>query len=78
MEEKQNHKHWRELRCTACRALLGLEYLFAGRLQIKCPRCGELNTIFFKVPKNLLPKLIMEDSKINKEELLGGDSNAKK
>jgi phage FluMu protein Com len=38
----------REFRCSHCRGLLGDEYIFAGRLFIKCPNCNTLNEIEFK------------------------------
>lgn len=46
-----NEKFYRELRCRACRDLLGYEYIFAGRLVWTCRRCGELNQEKFKHPK---------------------------
>lgn len=52
MIEQQN-KFYRELRCIKCRRLLALEYVFRGRLAIKC-KCGELNCIEYRTPiKNI-------------------------
>ena len=66
---KRDGKNYRELRCVKCRRLLALEYVFAGRVSIKCPKCGEINTINFQTPENLLNKLVKEDLKENP----GGD-----
>lgn len=43
-----NDKPVREFRCSHCRGLLGDEYIFAGRLFIKCHRCNTLNEIEFR------------------------------
>lgn len=59
-------KPMREFRCTKCRALLGLEYIYAGRLAIKCHNCNELNRIDFKTTKDEIRKLY-------KVELKGGE-----
>lgn len=47
---------YREFRCTECRALLAEEYIFAGRLRIKCRKCGEMNTINFRSTKQEILK----------------------
>lgn len=63
----KNGEHWREIRCTGdrngktCRALLCMEYVFTGRLMLKCPKCNHINTIRFRTPKNLLKPLIEQD-----------------
>lgn len=49
-----NGQFYKEVRCTACRALLAYEYIFSGRLMIKCPRCNELNTIRYKTTKTAM------------------------
>lgn len=50
---EQNEKFYREIRCTKCRRLLALEYIFRGRLAIKC-KCGEINRIEYRTPiKNI-------------------------
>ncbi len=50
---EQENKFYRELRCAKCRRLLALEYVFRGRLAIKC-KCGELNRIEYRTPiKNI-------------------------
>lgn len=65
----KNGKPYREMRCTYCRALLGFEYVVAGRVHIECRRCGEGNTFTFRATKNELskyeytPKLRKEVSK---------------
>jgi len=40
----------REFRCVGCRALLAKEYLYKGRLTIKCPKtdCGRLNELILE------------------------------
>lgn len=53
---------YREFRCMKCRNLLGLEYIFAGRLQIKCRKCNEMNTIDFKTTKAELVKLLEKNN----------------
>jgi len=55
---KINNETYREFRCTKCRNLLAMEYIHSGRLQIKCPKCNELNTINFKTTRAELLKLI--------------------
>jgi len=34
----------RELRCPVCRRLLAKEYIFKGKIELSCPRCGETHT----------------------------------
>lgn len=46
-------KPYREFRCQNCRRLLALEYIFAGRLSIKC-ECGTVNDIECKSAKGIL------------------------
>jgi phage FluMu protein Com len=55
---KSEGNTYREFRCIQCRNLLALEYIYAGRLQIKCPKCNFLNTINFKTTGAELLKLI--------------------
>lgn len=40
----------REFRCVGCRALLAKEYLYKGRLVIKCPKtdCGRHNELILE------------------------------
>lgn len=66
-----NGKTYRELRCSYCRALLGEEYVYSGRLRIKCWRCGEINSINFKSTRGLLENLKEGKSELSlgKEEL---------
>ena len=54
---KSNGKYYREFRCLRCRNLLALENIYAGRLQIKCPKCNEMNNINFKTTRAELLKL---------------------
>lgn len=50
------NKKMRELRCLKCRGLLMREYVYSGRIEIKCThtdpgtskKCGELNRFVFK------------------------------
>lgn len=53
---KIDDKFYKEIRCTACRRLLAMEYIYSGRIMIKC-RCGEMNTITYKTPTRLIKKL---------------------
>lgn len=66
-------KPYREFRCIGinCRALLALEYIYAGRLSIVCPKCNFLNTIDFKAPKNVILK---EVSNYQLPNLKGGEN----
>ena len=42
-------KPYREVRCNNCHALIGYEYIFAGRFAIdKCPKCGTKSVFIFK------------------------------
>lgn len=41
----------REFRCSHCHKLLAREYVYEGRLEIKCPECGELNRLFCRKNK---------------------------
>lgn len=54
----KNGKPFREFRCQKCRSLLCLEYIYAGRLEIKCHNCNEINVIDFKTTKEELIKLL--------------------
>lgn len=58
-------KPYREFRCGNCRKLLALEYIFAGRLSIKC-ECGAVNDIECKSAKGIL----LSEGRINPTELL--------
>ncbi len=53
-----DEKPYREFRCSNCRNLLAMEYIYAGRLQIKCYNCNEVNVINFRTTKEELLKLI--------------------
>lgn len=50
-------KYWKEVRCTRCRALLGLEYIYNGRLMIKCYKCNEVNEITYKTSRASMKEL---------------------
>lgn len=43
---------YREIRCLACRSWLGDEYVFSGRLKLKCFRCGNVIVMEFKHKKD--------------------------
>mgnify|MGYP000937870973 FL=1 len=58
-----NSEFWKEVRCSKCRKLLAYEYIFAGRLLIKCYNCNELNKITYKTPSKILNAIIQEDEK---------------
>lgn len=45
---KFDDKLYRELRCSGCRKLICYEYIFAGRIYYKCPRCEHENVFEFK------------------------------
>lgn len=38
----------RELRCPTCRRLLMKEYIFKGKVEVYCTRCGETHLHVFK------------------------------
>lgn len=66
----ENGQHWREVRCSGvnkngecCRALLCLEYVFAGRLAIKCSKCNHITEIKFRTPNKIIDKLIDNDNR---------------
>lgn len=44
---------YREIRCIHCRSWLGDEYVFSGRLMLKCFRCGTVMTLEFKHAKGV-------------------------
>lgn len=44
---KYNGEAYRELRCPNCRALLCEEYVYKGRIRIKCRQCAEMVEIRF-------------------------------
>lgn len=48
---------YKEVRCTGCRTLLAYEYIYSGRLMIKCRKCGEMNVIQYKTPAAMIQKL---------------------
>ena len=58
---------WKEVRCTNCRRLLAMEYIYSGRIMIKC-RCGEMNTITYKTPNSLIKKLHNDEMIFNREK----------
>jgi len=51
---KYRDKNYREFRCSNCRKLLAMEYIYAGRLSIKCPTCNTFNDMEFKSSKQEL------------------------
>lgn len=67
-------KPYREFRCSNCRRLLALEYIFAGRLSIKCD-CGAINDIDCKSAKGILLEEggIKPTEFINSKEKKGGE-----
>jgi phage FluMu protein Com len=76
---EQENKFFRELRCAKCRRLLALEYVFRGRIAIKC-KCGELNRIEFKTPIKRIAQIeaqsVISNEIVMKKEttnLKGGD-----
>lgn len=67
-------KPFREFRCSNCRKLLALEYIFAGRLSIKCD-CGVVNDIECKSAKGILLSegSVKPTEFINSENTKGGE-----
>jgi LSD1 subclass zinc finger protein len=65
---------FRELRCIGCRALLALEYIYAGRLSIKCHVCNTTNTIDCRTTKKvLLEKGVMKNTTFIGKNEKGGE-----
>lgn len=54
---KVEEQFYKEVRCTGCRALLAYEYIYSGRLMIKCRKCGEMNVVQYKTPASMIKKL---------------------
>lgn len=48
MKVNKEGKPLREFRCTNCRALLFYEYIFDGRVEVKCRNCNEVYNVDFK------------------------------
>jgi len=61
---KSQNKFWKEVRCAKCRSLLCFEYIFAGRIMIKCRKCGEMNEINYKSTKKVFEQSNNEDEMI--------------
>lgn len=68
---------YREFRCNKCRALLALEYIYAGRLSIKCPVCNTINDIDCRSTKKLLLEegSVKPISLLSEERQKGGETN---
>lgn len=60
---KSDGQSYREFRCVKCRGLLALEYIYAGRLEIKCPTCNTMNRINFRTTKAEILKLAGKEGK---------------
>lgn len=60
-------KFYKEIRCAKCRKLLGLEYIFRGRLLLKCPKCKEMNHIEYKTPIGRIERLEAQNLSNNNE-----------
>lgn len=69
-----NGQKYRELRCTECRKLICLEYIFAGRIAFVCPRCGHTSTFNFKhLPTKETQAKIKEEFEIS-SKMEGGEN----
>jgi len=73
---EQDQKFYKEVRCTNCRALLCFEYIYSGRLMIKCRKCGEINTIQYKTKPGMIKKL-QENENPDDEIILNRDVKMK-
>lgn len=51
IKQDEKGRIYREIRCLNCRSWLGDEYLFSGRLKLKCFRCGTVMSLEFKHAK---------------------------
>lgn len=51
---KYDGKVYRELRCPYCGALLLEEYIYSGRLRVKCNRCKRIVTVNYRSPKRIV------------------------
>lgn len=65
--ELESDRFMRELRCPKCRRLLLLEYVFAGRLSVKC-KCGEVVRISFKHSRNAIIEAAQPSESQRKED----------
>lgn len=43
-----------EIRCNSCGKMLAKSNIGQGTFEIKCPRCGSLNSIFHEVPDQVI------------------------
>jgi len=59
---EQDEKFFRELRCPKCHKLLLLEYIFRGRLAIKC-KCGEIVRVEYKTPIKKIERIEAQEAK---------------
>jgi len=55
---------YRELRCPECGALWFEEYIYVGRIRVKCRRCKTVYEINYKSSKRLVEK-VQENDRIN-------------
>lgn len=76
---KSEDKFWKEVRCVKCRALLCFEYIFAGRIMIKCKKCKTINEIDYKTTKKEFTKANNENEMIIDRNLKqkGGGKNGR-
>jgi len=70
----KNNKPYREFRCTKCRSLLALEYIYSGRFSIKCHVCNVINDIECSSTKRLLLDQTIKPMSFD-SELKGGELN---
>ncbi len=66
--KKKKEKFYRELRCPVCRKLLFKEYIYEGRVQIKCTNCKpkRLLSFVFKSARNIVEYQDVKDKKETK------------
>ncbi len=55
--ETRPEKFYREVRCNKCRRLLLKEYVYRGRIAVKCTKCSEVVEIDFKTPIGTIERL---------------------
>lgn len=57
-------RFWRELRCLFCRHWFGDEYIIAGRIRLRCPKCDKITVMEFRMRKRKRKGRIHENKQL--------------